>query len=127
MNKVEQGRKNYRYGLWAERLAIILLWIKNYRIEVLRYKRPVGEIDIIARKGQALCFIEVKWRKDSKSVPYAITPSMKKRIHKAAQYYCMENEIADKDYEMRFDAILISPPFNLQHIDNAWHIGDNAY
>ena len=56
-------QQTYDRGLWAENVAKIYLTFKGYRILQSRFKSPVGEIDIIAKKKNAIIFIEVKARK----------------------------------------------------------------
>jgi putative endonuclease len=52
----------FRLGLSAESRAATLLMAKGYRIVVRRFKPPFGEIDIVARRRNALIFVEVKAR-----------------------------------------------------------------
>ncbi len=110
---------SYSKGLWSETLAAWFLRLKGYRILEERYKTPVGEIDLIAQKGTVLAFVEVKARKLMDDALQAVTPRMKTRISRAAQYYISQNpESASQD--MRFDLIAVAPPFYCQHLDNAW-------
>ena len=69
----ERRRRAERQGLWAERLAEILLRLKGYRILDRRYRTKVGEIDLIARRGKRLAFVEVKRRKSQDEALDAIT------------------------------------------------------
>jgi putative endonuclease len=52
----------FRLGLSAESRAAMLLMAKGYRIAARRFKTPFGEIDIVARRRNALVFVEVKAR-----------------------------------------------------------------
>ena len=52
----------FRQGLSAENRAALLLMAKGFRIAARRYKTPVGELDIVARRRQVLLFVEVKAR-----------------------------------------------------------------
>ena len=110
---------SYRTGLWAEKLAVWGLRVRGYRILAQRYKTPVGEIDIIARKGRALVFAEVKARADLSTALQAVTPRMQHRIARAANYFIAQNS-GFCDWEMRFDLIAVAPPFYWRHLDNAW-------
>lgn len=110
---------SYRYGLWAEYAAALWLLLRGYRIVARRYKTPVGEIDLIVRKGRLLAFIEVKARSDMTAALHAVTPAMRKRIVRAAQYFLVSQGMAD-DLEVRFDLIAVSLPFYCRHLDNAW-------
>src|SRR5580693_6701861 len=52
----------FRLGLSAESRAAMLLIAKGYRIAARRWKTPVGEIDIVARRRRDIAFVEVKAR-----------------------------------------------------------------
>lgn len=54
-------------GHAAERIAVLSLRLKGYRILARRFKTKVGEVDIIARRGCCIAFIEVKQRPDASS------------------------------------------------------------
>lgn len=112
-------KTTYRRGLWAEFIAAWFLRLQGYRILATRYKTPVGEVDLIARKQNTLVFVEVKARKTAEAALEAVTPTMKRRIIRAAQtYIAYYPDYAD--YDMRFDVIGVSPPFSIQHLDNVW-------
>ncbi len=55
-------RQAERLGRVAEAKAAMLLRLKGYRISAQRWKSPAGEIDLIARRGSAVAFVEVKAR-----------------------------------------------------------------
>lgn len=105
-------------GLWAELLAILYLFFKGYNILVWRYKTRLGEIDIIARKGEALVFIEVKARADMDDALQSVTPRMRQRIGRAARHYVSAHQ-RNSFLNLRYDLIAISG-FKIQHLDNAW-------
>jgi putative endonuclease len=65
---------NYLRGMVAEIYAIVILTLKGYRVLAWRYKTPVGEVDIVARRGRTIAFIEVKLRPDTETALYAISP-----------------------------------------------------
>ena len=58
----ERRRKAWRWGRLAESAAAALLRLKGFRILARGYKVPVGEIDIVARRGRLVLFVEVKAR-----------------------------------------------------------------
>jgi putative endonuclease len=113
-----QKQKTYDLGLRAESYAALWLRLKGYKILAQRYKTHGGEIDIIARKGNSICFIEVKARPDKPTAMECITPKMRARIEKAAMHYISHNNV--EGCELRFDVIAIYPPFFIHHLDNAW-------
>lgn len=79
--------KNYRKGLWAECQAACYLWCKGYRILAWRYKTPVGEIDLVARKKSTLVFVEVKARTSRVTGLDAVSSSSWQRIARAASHF----------------------------------------
>jgi len=50
------------FGRWGEKLAASFLKRQGYRILARNYVSPVGEMDIVAREGEELVFVEVKTR-----------------------------------------------------------------
>src|SRR5207247_9551979 len=70
----------FRVGLSAESRAAIFLWVKGYRIAARRWKSPVGEIDIVARRGRLLVFVEVKARASLDAAAFSLTERQKLRI-----------------------------------------------
>ncbi len=115
----EDRQKAYRAGLGAETITALLLGLKGYRIIARRYKSPVGEIDLIARRGKTLVFIEVKTRSAAKNIEYSISPRQQDRIRRAASAFLGQNP-ALAGLGSRFDAVLIVPWRSFQHIKDAW-------
>ena len=56
------GDRRGRTARRGEALAALLLRLKGYRIEARNWRCPLGEIDIVARRGDTLVFVEVKTR-----------------------------------------------------------------
>jgi len=110
----------FKKGIKAERFAALFLMIKGYKILEKRYKTPVGEIDLIARRGNTVAFIEVKARKNITLAKESITPHQRRRIERAASLY---NSKLSSNNILRFDAILVSG-WRLKHIKNAWRLGE---
>ena len=123
MHKTER-QKSDAYGRWAERLAAIYLRCCGYRIISRREKTPFGEIDLMARRRQAVIFIEVKYRRRKDRLEGSLTPKSQNRILKAAHYITSRTPEFQK-LEQRFDLIFMAPlgPFSLgyiRHIKDAW-------
>src|SRR5690606_16152493 len=74
-------------GLRAERGAEILLRLKGYRIIARRYKTKFGEIDIIARRGDTIVFVEVKYRATLAAALSCLSAQNQERIIQAARHY----------------------------------------
>lgn len=109
---------NFQKGLLAEYLTICLYKIRFYRILHHRYKNYLGEIDLIAKRGQSLIFIEVKARKDNLSETI-ISQKQKQRIKNSASYFLAQNEKYIK-YDVRFDLVFIRYLQWPMIIQNAW-------
>lgn len=95
-------------GSRAEQLAAAFLQDAGFQILKKNFHfGKVGEIDIIARDGNTLVFIEVKARSsDEFGTPEdAITPRKRQQMRKVAQGYLYVNDISDT--ECRFDVIAI--------------------
>lgn len=118
MRRAEDRRAVYRRGLRAEHFAAIFLRFKGYGVLERRFKTPVGEIDLIARRGKTLVFVEVKERNDMRTALECISPQMKARITRAAQYYLAVHPEFN-GYDMRFD-VVATQGFHIRHLDNAW-------
>ena len=81
-------RKAWQFGLAAEAQAAWLLRLKGYRILAQRFRTPLGEIDLVARRGRLIAFVEVKARgPDSLDGLEAVGPAKQHRIAKAADAY----------------------------------------
>jgi putative endonuclease len=109
----------YRRGRWAERAASVWLRLKGYRILTRGYRTPAGEIDLIARKGRLVIFVEVKARADLDSAQAAIGRRQRQRIRQAAAIFLQRNSKLST-CDCRFDAILITPNSWPRHIGDAW-------
>lgn len=109
-------------GRSAERLASLLLMVKGYRILAHRARTPVGEIDLIARRGKTLAFIEVKARHDRTSALESLTPRQRQRIARAAGAFVRSRpDLADLNW--RFDLIAAAGSWRLHHMKDAWRPG----
>jgi len=97
----------------------MLLLAKGYRIAARRWKTPFGEIDIVARKGRSLVFVEVKARERTDDAAAAITDRTKRRIIAAAELWLASHPDA-AERQIRFDVVLVAPGSIPRHIANAF-------
>lgn len=112
-------RARERLGRRAEWSAAVCLLLKGYRILTMRHKTPQGEIDIIARRGQRLLFVEVKGRSDRTLAAEAVHIRNQQRVVRAAQWYLQAHpELAG--LEVRFDVCLVAWYRWPHHIPNAF-------
>ncbi len=108
-----------RRGRNAEWLAAWLLALKGYRILARRFASPVGEIDLIARRGDLLLFVEVKRRDSLEAGAEALRPAQQRRITRAAEAFLRDRpELAP--LRLRFDLVLIAPGRLPRHLPDAW-------
>lgn len=97
------------------------LRFKGYRVIARNFKTPVGEIDMVARRGRLIAIIEVKIRNSRAEALSAITPRQQDRIIRATQIFLQQRpELADST--PRFDAMFISPGSLPIHIQDAWRL-----
>lgn len=109
----------YKKGKRAEWFCAFLLFFKGYRVLKMRYKTPVGEVDLIASRGKTLIFFEVKARDSYQKGVEAITERAKKRITHAGDYFLMKNP-KYTNFSIQFDVMVVSGISLPYHIRNAW-------
>jgi putative endonuclease len=109
----------FRLGLSAESRAAAFLIGKGFRILARRWKSPVGEIDIVARRRSTLIFVEVKAREKLDDAAWSVTPRQQQRIAAAAEVWLAQHPDATFT-DIRFDAVLVAPGRLPQHIPAAF-------
>lgn len=120
-NRADPDRiARYRRGHTAELIAAALLLAKGYRILARRYRCPVGEIDIVAKRGQRLAFVEVKRRPTLEQAEWSVTPRQQARVIRAVEHW-MARHPGYQDHEMGLDVILLARRRWPRHMANAFH------
>jgi putative endonuclease len=109
----------FRLGLSAEGQAAALMLAKGYRVVARRFRTGVGEIDIVARRGNDLIFVEVKARERLDDAAESITERQKRRIIAAAEAW-LATHPQDVSQNIRFDVILVAPRRWPRHIAAAF-------
>lgn len=96
-----------RFGEVSEKRACRFLKEKGYRIVKRNYQWAGGEVDIVAREGDWLIFVEVKARSSKKYGPpeESITKEKKRRIIRTARHYIAKNQ---PEIPIRFDVVTLS-------------------
>ncbi len=105
----------FALGLSAESRAAAFLIAKGYRIVARRWKSPVGEIDIVARRRKTLIFVEVKARARLDDAAEAVIARQQRRIIAAAEAW-LATHPDDVNSDMRFDVVLVAPKSIPRHI-----------
>jgi len=98
----------YRRGRRAEWIAAASMMMRGYRILFVRYKTPVGEIDLIAKRGRRIAFIEVKRRKTLDEALRSITPKLQHRVHHAAALW-LRRHAPQFTGDTGFDVVALVP------------------
>ena len=106
-SRVER-RRALRSGHGAEWLAIVYLRCKGYRILARRYAVKGGEIDVIARRGATIVFVEVKRRATIAAARDSIGAAKRHRIGRAARVFLAGNQAAMR-HTLRADVICLAP------------------
>lgn len=112
-------------GRFGEERAARYLRLRGYRILETNYACRVGEIDLIAKKGGYIVFVEVKLRKsaDFAAAREFVTAAKQQRIRSTAALWLSQNETA---LQPRFDVVEIYAPqgaegrITINHIENAF-------
>ncbi|WP_371109729.1 YraN family protein [Rhizobium sp. RCC_161_2] len=109
----------WRRGHISEYLAAAFLLLKGYRILAIRHRTKLGEIDIIARKGDLAVFVEVKARRGDQEAIDAVSFSAQKRIRAASDLWLARQP----DYALlsqRYDIVAILPGRWPRHFQDAF-------
>ena len=101
-------KRAHGLGLFAEHLAVGLLRLKGYRILARRYSIKEGEIDIVAKRGETVAFVEVKVRPTLDEARTAIGFVKRRRISRAARSWLSSNPWA-APLTWRGDAVFVAP------------------
>jgi len=115
----ERRRRADRAGRLAETLCALSLRLRGYRILARRFRTPVGELDIVARRGRTLAFIEVKARPTLALAAESIAARQRLRVERAAGAYLALNPALAR-LDARLDAMLVAPRRWPRHIEDAW-------
>jgi putative endonuclease len=108
-----------RGGRRAERLAAWWLRLQGWRVLAIRARTPVGEVDLVARRGRTLAFIEVKARATEAGAAWALDDYRLRRVAAAAEAL-MPRYARDGD-TVRIDAMFLTPWRLPRHLANVWH------
>ena len=111
--RAEQG------GRRAERLAALWLQLKGWKILGRRVRTPVGEVDLVARRGRIVAFVEVKARATAEEAAFALDEWRLRRVAAAAE--ALAHRYARAGDDIRLDAIFIVPRRLPRHMANIWH------
>ncbi len=118
MRRTTDRRAAETRGRDGERRAAWWLWLKGWKILARRVRTPAGEVDLVARRGSLIAFVEVKTRATGADLDFAIDERRLARVAAAAEY--LMPRFAGPGDDIRVDVILIAPRTLPRHIENAW-------
>lgn len=112
-------RRAERRGHLAEWIAAVYLLAHGYRILAIRHKTKVGEIDLIARRGDLIAFVEVKQRATDRAALDAVSLTAQRRIRSASDLWLSRRRDA-ATLSLRYDIITISRHLRPRHLKDAF-------
>ena len=117
MTAARQARE--RGGRRAETLACWWLRLKGWTILARRLRTPLGEVDIVARRGRTVAFVEVKARASAGEAASSLDEYRLRRVAAAAG--ALVHRFARDGDETRIDAMFVVPRRLPRHLANVWH------
>jgi putative endonuclease len=109
----------WRHGHFAEAAAAALLVAKGFRLIARRYKTPLGEIDLIVKRGRLIAFVEVKARGNRREALESVGRFSERRIVDAADLWLAKHPAAAQ-FDLRYDMVLVTPWRLPAHIPDAF-------
>jgi putative endonuclease len=120
-------RERLDLGKWGEDLALQKVKKLGYRCIVRNYRCPLGEVDLIARDGDTLVFVEIKTRK-GRSLEYAkeaVDKRKRRQLSKVALAYMKANGYSEA--RARFDVVVINVEGKEEEIEVVRNAFELAY
>ncbi len=108
-----------KLGRRGESIAAWFLRLKGWRVVATRVKTPRGEVDLIARRGKTIAFVEVKARANVRDLATAIDAYRLRRVAAAAEI--LLPKYGKECENMQIDVIMVAPWRWPNHLPNVWH------
>ena len=105
-------------GRGAETLACWYLRLRGWRILARRARIAGGEVDIVARRGRTLAFVEVKARSTENVAALSLDQWRLRRVAAAAER--LAPRYMRKGDDIRIDALFVVPGRWPRHLANVW-------
>lgn len=106
-------------GRRAETIAAWWLRLHGWRILAQRARIPGGEVDLIARRGRIVAFVEVKQRATTVAAAWALDEFRLRRVAVAVER--LAPRFARTGDTVQIDAVFIVPGRLPRHLSNVWH------
>jgi putative endonuclease len=119
-------RRAERAGRRAETLAAWYLRLKFYRVLARRYRTPLGEIDLVVRRGRTIVFVEVKQRHNEDIGLESVRPASRRRIARAAEHWIAAHPGA-AGLDWRFDVVVAIPGRGVRHFPAVFDVEGRAW
>lgn len=123
---MQEKKGNHSLGDRGESIAVTFLQGQGFTIVERNFRCVCGELDIVARDGRSIVFVEVKCRNNDIYGPpqLAVTPFKQRQISKAALVWLSKRRLYD--VEARFDVVAIVLHQHdlpeIEHIRNAFEL-----
>ncbi len=118
----QKRRAAYRHGHLAEAAAMLLLLVKGFRPLARRYRTPLGEIDLVMKRGRTIAFVEVKARAIERDALESVGLQSERRMADAADLWLAKHPAAS-GLNLRYDMVLVQPWRLPRHIPDAFRPG----
>jgi putative endonuclease len=115
---MKSQKRSFYKGVWAEILALWYLRLKGYQLLKHRWKTPVGEIDLLMKKGNSLIIIEVKYRPTYAQAVESISPAQQRRLYQAGRI--VQQHYGNEKTTIRFDAFIVYKGKWPQRLVDCW-------
>ena len=122
MARRRDRRAANRHGHFAEAAARALLLAKGFRLIARRYKTPLGEIDLIVKRGGMIAFVEVKARDTEADGLQSVGRFSERRIVDAADLWLAKHPDA-AGLDLRYDMVVVTPWRLPLHLPDAFRPG----
>lgn len=116
-------------GNHGEQLVEAQLCAEGFRILARNYLCRVGELDLVAIKGDVVAFVEVKTRRNAYfPIATVVTLSKQQKIIRAAQRFLLQNQLTDKVYRFDVATVLYSEGTQtITYIPDAFRVQERRY
>ena len=115
----QERKRAWRRGWWAEQVALLWLFCRGYRLIARRCRTPVGEIDLILRRGHCWHFVEVKYRHRLDAALASMSPRQGQRVRRAASWYLTHQRLSPST-PCCFSLLALAPWHRPRMVYNAW-------
>lgn len=113
------GRENQEIGAIGEKMAAAFLEKRGYRVICPNYRTSLGEIDLIARHGKTIVFVEIKTRITSSLGPPFLSVTWKKQRHivRTALMYLKKFGSLDADWRIDVVSVKLNNKYEVENIE----------